>query len=97
MGFHNKVIYQLYPKSFYDSNGDGVGDLRGIIDKIDYLKSLHVDMIWFNPFFVSPQYDNGYDVADYRQIDPRLGPWPILTSWPKNLKRQVSTSCWTWC
>ena len=47
MGFHNKVIYQLYPKSFYDSNGDGVGDLRGIIDKIDYLKSLHVDMIWF--------------------------------------------------
>lgn len=51
MGFHKKVIYQLYPKSFYDSNGDGVGDLRGIIEKIDYLKSLHVDMIWFNPFF----------------------------------------------
>ena len=69
----SEVIYQLYPKSFYDSDGDGVGDLRGIIEKIDYLKALHIDMIWFNPFFVSPQYDNGYDVADYRQIDPRFG------------------------
>ncbi|MBE7901673.1 alpha,alpha-phosphotrehalase, partial [Paenibacillus polymyxa] len=59
MAFHKKVIYQLYPKSFYDSDGDGVGDLRGIIEKIDYLKALHIDMIWFNPFFVSPQYDNG--------------------------------------
>lgn len=73
MAFHKKVIYQLYPKSFYDSDGDGVGDLRGIIEKIDYLKALHIDMIWFNPFFVSPQYDNGYDVADYRQIDPQFG------------------------
>ncbi|WP_270766167.1 alpha,alpha-phosphotrehalase [Lacticaseibacillus rhamnosus] len=73
MAFHKKVIYQLYPKSFYDSDGDGVGDLRGIIEKIDYLKALHIDMIWFNPFFVSPQYDNGYDVADYRQIDPWFG------------------------
>ncbi|OAU25803.1 alpha-amylase family glycosyl hydrolase, partial [Lacticaseibacillus rhamnosus] len=73
MAFYKKVIYQLYPKSFYDSDGDGVGDLRGIIEKIDYLKALHIDMIWFNPFFVSPQYDNGYDVADYRQIDPRFG------------------------
>ncbi|WEV70931.1 alpha,alpha-phosphotrehalase [Lactobacillus sp. ESL0785] len=68
-----KVIYQIYPKSFYDSNGDGIGDLRGIIQKIDYIKKLHVDMIWFNPFFVSPQHDNGYDVADYCKIDPRFG------------------------
>lgn len=68
-----KVIYQVYPKSFYDSNHDGVGDLRGIIEKIDYLKRLNVDLIWFNPFFVSPQNDNGYDVADYRRIDPRFG------------------------
>lgn len=49
-----KVIYQIYPKSFYDSNGDGVGDIPGIIAKIDYIKKLNVDMIWFNPFFVSP-------------------------------------------
>ncbi|WDF83000.1 alpha,alpha-phosphotrehalase [Lacticaseibacillus pabuli] len=73
MNFEDKVIYQLYPKSFYDSNGDGIGDLRGIIAKIDYLKSLHIDMIWFNPFFVSPQNDNGYDIADYRKIDPLFG------------------------
>jgi trehalose-6-phosphate hydrolase len=73
MDFADKVIYQLYPKSFYDSNGDGIGDLHGIIAKLDYLKSLHVDMIWFNPFFVSPQNDNGYDIADYRRIDPRFG------------------------
>ncbi|KRM72299.1 alpha,alpha-phosphotrehalase [Limosilactobacillus coleohominis DSM 14060] len=68
-----KVIYQIYPKSFYDSNNDGIGDLPGIIDKIDYLKKLHIDMIWFNPFFVSPQNDNGYDIADYYRIDPRFG------------------------
>lgn len=68
-----KVIYQIYPKSFYDSNGDGLGDLRGIIEKIPYLAKLNIDMIWFNPFYVSPQNDNGYDIADYRQIDPRFG------------------------
>lgn len=69
----NKVIYQIYPKSFYDSNNDGIGDLRGIIQKIDYIKKLNVDFIWFNPFFVSPQNDNGYDIADYKKIDPRFG------------------------
>lgn len=68
-----KVIYQIYPKSFYDSDHDGIGDLRGIIEKIPYLAKLNIDMIWFNPFFVSPQNDNGYDIADYRQIDPRFG------------------------
>ena len=69
----NKVIYQIYPKSFYDSNGDGIGDLQGIIQKIPYIAKLNVDMIWFNPFFVSPQKDGGYDIANYRQIDPRFG------------------------
>lgn len=67
------MIYQIYPKSFYDSDNDGIGDLRGIIEKIPYLAKLNIDMIWFNPFFVSPQKDNGYDIADYRAIDPRLG------------------------
>ncbi|MDF4029937.1 alpha,alpha-phosphotrehalase [Lactobacillus delbrueckii] len=68
-----KVIYQIYPKSFYDANGDEIGDLRGIIEKIDYIKKLNVDMIWFNPFYVSPQNDNGYDIANYREIDPLFG------------------------
>lgn len=68
-----KVIYQIYPKSFYDANGDGIGDLRGIIEKIDYIKKLNVDIIWFNPFYVSPQNDNGYDIANYREIDPLFG------------------------
>ena len=69
----NKVIYQIYIRSFCDSNGDGIGDLRGIISKLDYLKELGVDVVWITPFFVSPQNDNGYDVADYRAIDPIFG------------------------
>lgn len=73
MSFRDKVIYQIYPKSFYDSTGNGVGDLRGVIEKIPYIASLGVDMIWFNPFFPSPQRDNGYDIADYCAIDPTMG------------------------
>lgn len=69
----SKVIYQIYPKSFRDSNGDGIGDIRGIIGKLDYIKSLGADYIWSTPFFVSPLNDNGYDVADYRKINPVFG------------------------
>ena len=72
-GFHNKVVYQIYPRSFCDSNGDGIGDLPGITKKLDYLKSLGVDYLWLTPFFVSPQRDNGYDVADYCSVDPVFG------------------------
>lgn len=68
-----KVIYQIYPKSFNDSNGDGFGDLRGITEKLDYIKELGVDYIWLTPVFISPQRDNGYDVADYYNIDERFG------------------------
>ncbi len=71
--FKKSVVYQIYPKSFLDSNGDGTGDLRGVIQKLAYLKELGVDYIWLTPFFVSPQNDNGYDVADYREIDPIYG------------------------
>lgn len=73
MDFENKVIYQIYPKSFYDSNNNGLGDLKGIIKKLDYLKYLDVDYIWITPFFVSPQKDNGYDIEDYYNIDPMYG------------------------
>ena len=71
--FHNKVVYQIYPKSFKDANGDGLGDLAGVIEKLDYLAELGVDYLWLTPFFLSPQNDNGYDVADYRRIDPSFG------------------------
>lgn len=86
MDLGKKVIYQIYPKSFYDSNGDGVGDIPGIIEKIDYIKKLNVDMIWFNPFFVSPQRDNGYDIANYYEIDPRFGTMADFELLVKKLK-----------
>ena len=71
--FKNKIVYQIYPKSFKDTNRDGVGDLCGVLEKLDYLQELGVDYLWLTPFFVSPQNDNGYDVADYRNIDPLFG------------------------
>ncbi len=71
--FKKSTIYQIYPKSFCDSNGDGIGDIRGIIQKLDYIQSLGVDYIWSTPFFVSPLKDNGYDVEDYRKINPVFG------------------------
>lgn len=71
--FKDKIVYQIYPKSFCDSNGDGWGDLKGVTSKLDYLADLGVDYLWLTPFFPSPQRDNGYDVADYRAIDPRYG------------------------
>ena len=71
--FKKSVVYQIYPKSFYDTNGDGLGDLKGVTAKLDYIKELGVDYIWMTPFFVSPQKDNGYDVEDYYNIDPRYG------------------------
>ena len=71
--WHDKVAYQIYPKSFLDTNGDGIGDLRGIISKLDYLKDLGVDIIWLSPIFASPFADQGYDISDYYNIDPRFG------------------------
>ena len=71
--FRKSVVYQIYPKSFYDTNGDGLGDLNGVTEKLDYIRELGADYIWLTPFFVSPQKDNGYDVEDYYNIDPRYG------------------------
>lgn len=77
---HNKVIYQAYPKSFKDTDGNGIGDLRGIKEKVPYLADLGVNMLWLNPFYISPQNDNGYDVADYTSIDPMFGTWEDFDS-----------------
>lgn len=71
--WHDKVAYQIYPKSFCDSNGDGIGDIPGIISKLDYLADLGVDILWLSPVYLSPLADEGYDIADYYQIDPRFG------------------------
>jgi oligo-1,6-glucosidase len=76
------VIYQIYPRSFADSNGDGVGDLRGIIGKLDYLKELGVDVVWLSPVYRTPNADNGYDIADYQAIDPAYG---TLADWEEML------------
>lgn len=70
---NKSIIYQIYPTSFYDSNGDGIGDLNGIAEKLDYVKDLGADIIWLNPIFVSPFKDGGYDVVDYCNIDKRFG------------------------
>ena len=71
--WHSKVAYQIYPKSFCDSNGDGIGDLPGIISRLDYLQELGVDILWLSPIYVSPLADQGYDISDYYGIDPRFG------------------------
>ena len=71
--WRSAVVYQVYPRSFADSDGDGMGDLPGIISRLDYLEDLGVDAVWISPFYSSPLHDGGYDVADYRSIDSRLG------------------------
>lgn len=71
--WHEKAAYQIYPKSFYDTNGDGIGDLKGVISKLDYLKDLGIDIIWLSPIYCSPLADQGYDISDYYDIDPRFG------------------------
>ncbi len=71
--FRQAVVYQIYPRSFQDSNGDGIGDVPGIISRLDYLEQLGVDVVWLSPIYTSPQDDNGYDIADYQDIDPTFG------------------------
>ena len=67
------VVYQIYPKSFQDTDGDGVGDIPGIISRLDYLRWLGVDVLWISPMYCSPMVDNGYDISDYYHIDPTFG------------------------
>ena len=69
----NSTVYQIYPRSFCDSDGDGVGDIRGIISKLDYPADLGIDVIWLSPVYKSPNDDNGYDISDYKDIQPEFG------------------------
>ena len=80
--WQNATVYQVYPRSFFDADGDGNGDLRGITAKLDYIKSLGVDVVWSSPYFKSPMADGGYDVADYRDINPMFG---TLDDWKEML------------
>ena len=89
--YEKSVIYQIYPMSFKDSNHDGMGDIHGIISKLDYFVELGVDVLWLSPIYVSPMDDNGYDIADYYQINPMfgtMGDFKLLlkTAHQKNLK-----------
>lgn len=84
----DKVVYQVYPKSFKDTTNNGVGDLNGVNQKLDYIKSLNVDYIWLTPFYKSPQKDNGYDVADYYEIDPLFGTMEDLENLIKEAQKR---------
>lgn len=84
------VVYQIYPRSFKDVNGDGLGDIAGVTEKMDYLKNLGVDAIWLSPFYPSDLADGGYDVIDYRNVDPRLGTRTTSTRWPRPRTRPAS-------
>jgi glucan 1,6-alpha-glucosidase len=86
----NAVIYQIYPKSFQDSNGDGIGDIPGIITRLDYLKKLGIDAIWLSPVYRSPQYDNGYDISDYKDIDPMFGTMNDMENLIKEAKKKYT-------
>ena len=90
------LIYEIYPRSFQDSNGDGVGDLNGITQRLDYLKGLGVDAIWLSPIYPSPQVDFGYDVSNYEAIDPQYGTMADFDGcWPRP-KNGIYASSWIW-
>lgn len=91
------VVYQIYPRSFQDSNGDGIGDIPGIISRLDYLRELGIDAIWLSPVYRSPQDDNGYDISDYQDIDPMFGSLADMEELIARQKREESVSSWIWC
>ena len=86
--WQNKAAYQIYPKSFLDANGDGIGDLPGILSRLDYLKDLGVDILWLSPVYPSPMVDQGYDISDYYGVDPRFGAMEDLDALIRELKRR---------
>ena len=86
--WHGKTAYQIYPKSFYDTNGDGIGDLQGIIQKLDYLRELGIGILWLSPVYRSPLADQGYDISDYYRIDPRFGTMEDMEELIREAKRR---------
>ena len=92
----NAVLLEIYPRSFQDSNGDGIGDLNGITERLDYLKKLGVDGIWLSPIYPSPQVDFGYDISDYENIDPQYGTLADSTVSSPKLRNAISASSWIW-
>lgn len=90
------VIYQVYPQSFQDSNGDGIGDLKGLIQRLDYLQKLGIDAIWLSPVYQSPSQDNGYDISDYQAINPQFGTMADLEALIRQAKHAIFASSWTW-
>ena len=90
--WHSSVVYQIYPRSFCDSNNDGIGDLKGIISKLDYLKELGIDVIWLSPVYKSPNDDNGYDISDYRDIMDEFGTMEDMDNLLKEAKIQGASN-----
>ena len=88
MWWHGKTAYQIYPKSYLDTNGDGIGDLRGVINKLDYLQDLGVEIVWLSPIYCSPLADQGYDISDYYNIDPRFGTMDDMDELIKEAKKR---------
>jgi 1,4-alpha-glucan branching enzyme len=86
------VVYQIYPRSFKDTDGDGIGDLRGITSQLDYIKSLGVDVVWLNPIYQSPNDDNGYDISDYRAVMREMGSMADFDAMLEGMHRPRSTS-----
>ena len=87
--WRTSTVYQVYPKSFNDTTGRGTGDIRGLMEKLDYIKGLGIDIVWLQPVYVSPQNDNGYDVADYCSIDPAYGTMDDFDELVAELKRET--------
>ncbi|MBQ9616769.1 MAG: glucohydrolase, partial [Oscillibacter sp.] len=86
--WHGRTAYQIYPKSFLDTNGDGIGDLRGVISRLDYLRELGIGLIWLSPVYASPLADQGYDISDYYRIDPRFGTMDDMDELIREAKRR---------
>ncbi len=91
--WQEEVVYQIYPKSFYDSNQDGIGDLRGITEKLDYLENLGITMLWICPIYQSPMDDNGYDISDYRAVAKEFGTMEDLDELIGKQGKEESRSC----